>query len=77
MVSYEITDYEDDGKTSGGQGVGIPPGGGGTKSTGGVPPHLWALYQGGADTRDNMDYDMVGLGRGTWIWGVDVDYILI
>ena len=40
MVSYEITDYEDDGKTSGGQGVGISPGGGGTKSTGGVPPHL-------------------------------------
>ena len=40
MVSFKIADYGDGAETGGGRGVGIYPGGGGTISTGGVPPHL-------------------------------------
>ena len=45
--------------------MGISPGGGVTISTGGVTPHLRALYRGGAETRDKPDDEMLGLGRGT------------
>ena len=76
----------DGNETCGGWDVGMPPGGGGARSsrlityigvhlytvgnhrgTGGMPPHIWALYQGGEDDRDKQDDDMVGLGRGTRI----------
>ena len=45
--------------------MGISPGGGDNISTGGVPPHLRALYLGGAESRDRPDNEMLGLGRGT------------
>ena len=39
-MSCEIADYEDDSKTGGGRGVLISPGGGGTRRTGGMFPHV-------------------------------------
>ena len=40
VVSCKIADHKDDVETGGRRWVGISSGGGGTRSTGGRPPHL-------------------------------------
>ena len=49
-----------------------------------MPPHLWDLNQGEFEARDepddemdDPDDEMVGLGRGKIIRGVDGEYVLI
>ena len=44
---------------------------GNNSGTGGIPPHLWNLYQGGTEAGDEPDDDMVGSGRRKWTWVVD------
>ena len=43
----------------------------------GIPPQLWAHYQGGKYAGDDPKDEMVGLGRETRIWWVDGYYGLM